>query len=626
MSPLFYIEKESCINCFACVRVCPVKAIEVKAGQNYAAIIPDRCIGCGSCLNICPVNAVKYRSSKEEVKSILRSGTKVAAICAPSISGEFVDITDYRRFVKMIRLLGFSYVCEVTFGVDLIAREYKKLIENFKGKYFITTACPVVVSLIEKYHPELVTNLAPIASPMIATAKTVHNIYGGDTKIVLIGPCIQNKEEIKYYEGDGKIDEVLTFVELRELFDEFNIKESTVEFSDFDEPIGYKGSLYPLGRGLLQAVDISENLLTGVVISSNGRENVLDAVEQFESAAELIQRHFNLFYCEGCIMGPGTSKGGKKFIRRTMVTNYANKRLMTFDREKWEKHINTHEKHDFSRSFAADDQRISPPPEEKIQEVLKVIDKEFIAKDSGCEACGYNSCRDFAVAVASGLAHTDMCLNFTLKNRQEYIKTLRSTNEKLAKTQEALRESEKKARVDQEIAREASETITTMLKKLPSAVVIVDKKLKVMQSNQSFIDLLGDDALEINEIIPGLVSADLKSLLPYNIFNLFSYVLQNNEDILNRDIHYKDNLLNISVFTIRKNNVVGAVIRDLYAPEVRKEEVLKRVTDVIDKNLAMVQKIGFLLGEGASETEQMLNSIIQAYKEGSSKADKEKEN
>ncbi|MHC1705315.1 MAG: [Fe-Fe] hydrogenase large subunit C-terminal domain-containing protein [Tenuifilaceae bacterium] len=622
MSQLFEIIQESCINCYACVRVCPVKAIEVKGGRNYAKILPERCIGCGSCLNICPVNAIKYYSSKEEVKELLKSEAKVAAICAPSISGEFVDITDYRKFVEMIKLLGFEYVCEVTFGVDLVAKEYKKLFDNFKGKYFLTTTCPVVVSLVEKYHPDLVNNLAPIISPMVATAKAVHKTYGDDVKVVLISPCIQNKEEIRMYEGDGKIDSVLSFVELRELFEEFNIKESTCEYSEFDEPIGYKGSLYPVSRGILQAVDISEELLTGVVISVNGRDNLLQAVQQFESSAEIIGRHLNLFYCEGCIMGPGTSKGGKKYIRRTMVVNYANKRLKTFDRAAWEKQMAIHEKHDFSRNFTVDDQRLTPPPEEKIQEVLKVIDKEFIEKDSGCEACGYPSCQDFAVAVASGLAHTDMCLNYTLRNRQEYIKTLRTTNDKLAKTQDALKESEKKARHEQEAAHEASETITTMLKKLPSAVIIIDKKMKVLQSNQSFIDLLGDDALEINEIIPGLVGADLKTLLPYNIHNLFTYVIQNNDDILNRDIHYKESLLNISVFTIKKNSIVGAVIRDLYAPEVRKEEVLKRVTDVIDKNLAMVQKIGFLLGEGASETEQMLNSIIQAYKEGDKKKEK----
>jgi len=126
MSQLFSISEEKCINCFACVRVCPVKAIEVKAEKNFAVIVPNRCIGCGSCLTVCPVNAVSYRSSKEEVKQILKSGSKVAAICAPSISGEFVDITDYRKFVQMIKALGFTYVCEVTFGIDLVAKEYKK--------------------------------------------------------------------------------------------------------------------------------------------------------------------------------------------------------------------------------------------------------------------------------------------------------------------------------------------------------------------------------------------------------------------------------------------------------------------------------------------------------------------
>nr|HPI69965.1 [Fe-Fe] hydrogenase large subunit C-terminal domain-containing protein [Tenuifilaceae bacterium] len=541
------------------------------------------------------------------------------AICAPSISGEFVDITDYRKFVQMIKALGFTYVCEVTFGIDLVAKEYKKLFDDFKGKYFISTVCPVIVSLIEKFHPELVNNLAPIVSPMIATAKVIHKEYGEDTKVVYIGPCIQNKDEAKLYNGDGTVDSVLTFMELRELFDEFDIKESKLEYSEFDDPIGFKGSLLPIANGLLQAEGIDEDLLTGKVITTEGRNNVLDAVRQFEGNAEVIKRHFNLFYCEGCLMGPGTSRGGKKFIRRTMVVNYANKRLKTFEREKWEGLIEKHSDHDFNCIFSLNDQRIPTPPEEKITEVLKVIEKGTMAKDSGCEACGYSSCRDFAIAVSLGFAHTDMCLNYTLKNRQEYIKTLRATNDRLAKMQEALKESEKIARTEQEAARDASETITTMMKKLPSALVIIDKKLKIVQSNQSFIDLLGDDAIEVNEIIPGLVGADLRTLLPYNIYNLFSYVLQSNEDIKNRDIHYKDNLLNLSVFTIKKNSIVGAVIRDMYAPEVRKEEVIKRITDVIDINLAMVQKIGFLLGEGASETEQMLNSIIQTYREGDKK-------
>lgn len=613
---LFSINDNTCIGCYACVRVCPVKAIEVKPNEDVARIISDRCIGCGSCLNICPVEAIDYRSSKEELKQILKSGEKVAAICAPSISGEFVDITDYRKFVQMIRSLGFTYVCEVSFGVDLVAQKYKELFENFNGKYYLTTTCPVIVQLVEKFHPNLLSNLAPIVSPMITTAKVIRKEYGDDVKVVYIGPCIANKDEALLYSDDGKIDSVLTFVELRELFQEFNINENMLEYSEFDEPIGYKGSLYPISNGLIQAVDISEDLLTGQVITTEGRNNVLESMKEFEGNMDSIRRHFNLFYCEGCIMGPGTSHGGRQFIRRSITIDYAKKRLKKFDKEKWNNAMAKHLSLDLSTTYQNNDQRIQEPSEEKIKEVLKVVGKEFIKRESGCGACGYDSCRDFAVAVSKGLAHTDMCLNFTLKNRQEYIKTLKTTNEKLAKTQDALRESEKTSRQEQQAAKEAMETVNAMLQKLPSAVVIADKKLKIVHSNQSFIDLLGDDALEISEIIPGLVGADLKTLLPYNIYNQFSYALQNGEDVMNRDLNYKDVLLNISVFTIKKGSIVGAILRDMYAPEVRKEEVIKRVTDVIDKNLAMVQNIGFLLGEGASETEQMLNSIIKAFKEG----------
>ena len=388
-----------------------MKAIEVKAEKNYASILPERCIGCGSCLTVCPVNAVEYQSSKEETKEILKKGGKIAAIVAPSISGEFVDITDYRKFVQMIKDMGFSYVCEVTFGVDVVAKEYKKLFDDFKGKYFLTSVCPVIVSYIEKFHPELVNNLAPIVSPMIATAKIIHKEYGNDTKVVYIGPCIQSKEEAKLFDGEGRIDSVLTFIELRELFDEFGIKESKVEYSEFDEPIGNKGSLLPIANGLLQAVDINEDLLTGEIITAEGRDNIIDAVDEFKKSAVSISRHFNLFYCDGCLMGPGMSFGGEKFIRRTMVVNYANKRLKTFNREAWEQKMFNHATHDLSCTFHPDDQRLPIPEDEKVQEVLKVIGKELIGKDSGCEACGYASCRDFAIAVASGLAHTDMCLN-----------------------------------------------------------------------------------------------------------------------------------------------------------------------------------------------------------------------
>jgi iron only hydrogenase large subunit-like protein/PAS domain-containing protein len=612
--PLFQIHQEDCIRCYACVRICPVKAIRVDAKTEFPSILPERCIGCGSCFRTCSPDAITYRGSIEETKSLLKSGGKIAAICDPTISGEFNDITDYRKFVEMIRHLGFTYVNEVSFGVDLVAEQYRKLLEDFHGKYYITANCPAVVSFIEKYYPELINNLSPVVSPMIATTRAIRKKYGNDVKVVFIGPCIATKDEALRYDGDSKIDSVLTFTELRQLFEEFNIRESQLEFSEFDPPFGYKGSLYPLSEGIIQAAGLSQDLLTGRIITTEGRNNMLDAVKEFNSRIDMIQRHFNIFYNDGCLMGPGTSAGGEKFLRRTLVTDYANKRLKDFDLKTWKDELKKFSTIDLSRQFIADDQRLPDPSEETVRDILHTIGKESqMENETGCESCGYSSCREFAIAIAQGLATTDMCHIYSTQNRQEYIKSLRAANEKLASIQAALKESEEKAKHEQETEKEASETMSATLQKLVSGVVIIDESLKIVQSNKAFIRILGEDASLVDEVIPGLIGADLKSLLPVNFYKLFSYVLNSDEEIVNKDIQYGETTLSVSIFPIRKNKYVGGILRDMYTPEVRKEQIMQRLTEAIDDNFEMVQKITYLLGEGAAKTEKILKAVIESH-------------
>ncbi len=611
MKPLVEIIEKKCKLCYACVRACPVNAIQVRTEQAFPRIMPNRCIGCGSCIQVCAPDAIVYRDSKEETKALLNAGVPVIALVDPSISGEFPDIVDYRKFVQMIRSLGFSRVCEVSFGVDLIAKEYSRLFSDFKGKYYIMANCPVVVGYIEKFQPELIPNLAPLVSPAIATSKAVRHKYGKDLKTVYIGPVIASKNKSEMGEDDGVIDSSLTFIELRELFNEFNIEEKQLEFSDFDPPFGFTGDLFPIANGILQAAGLDEGLLTGSFTTVEGEREMKASLRQFQDEGDIINSHFNIFYTE-YLMGPGTSKKGKKYIRRARVKTYAKKRHKKFDHVAWVKELEEYGHLDFSRKFTNDDQRLYPS-EERVQEILLDLRQDG-RDDMGCGACGYGSCREFAVAIAKGLATPEMCNHYTNRNRQDYIHSLKVSNDKLVTAEKALRESEQNARKEKEAAKEASEITAAMLQKLPSAIVILDEKLKILQANETFIQMLGDEAREINEIIPGLVGADLKTLLPYNFYNLFSYVLINNELIQNRDITFGDKLLNLSAFVIRKGKIVGGVVRDMGAPEVRKEEVIKRVTEAIDKNLAQVQQIAFLLGEGASETERMLHSIIEFYK------------
>jgi len=612
--PVLYIDDDKCRNSYSCVRVCPVNAIEVKPQKAHPFILPDRCIGCGLCYVSCSPKAIAFRDSREEVKQFLTSGRKTAALIEPSIASEFDDITDYRKFVGMIRQLGFDYVHEVSFGVDLIAAEYAKLFTKAEGKYMITANCPSIVKLVEKFHPDLTPNLAPLVSPMIATAMVVKELYGKGVATVQIGPCLDAKDEARLYDSGSLVDGVLTFVELRQLFEEYKIQERLVKMSDFDPPHGNWGALYPLPAGIIQAGGIKRDMVSSSVITASGKEEILEAINDFDKYIDTIQHHFNLFFCHGCLLGPAMEHHNERFRRRSLVRHYAEKRVGLLDKDKWKRDMEKWSKLDFSRTFRNDDQRIEEPPEEAVQEVLKIIGKDSSDEEINCGACGYLSCRDFAITVAKGLAIPEMCHTFNIRNKQEYIETLRQTNRKLAETKKALKESEELARREKEIAQSASDMMNNMLEKLPTGVVIVDNNLKILHSNHSFINIIGEDARAISEIIPGLAGADIKTLIPFNVYNMFTFVIKEDEPVVSKDVHFDDKMLNISIFPIKKNKMCGAIIRDLYSPEVQGEEVINRVSEVIDKNLEMVQKIGFLLGEGASETEQMLNSIIESYK------------
>ena len=239
---LVYTIKELCRTCYTCVRECPAKAIRIVGGQ--AEVIDERCIACGNCTKVCSQGAKVFLNTTDRVVKILDKEAVTVAIMAPSFPAEFQDIGDFRIIVGMIKSLGFNYVLEVSFGADLVADRYKKLVEENKD-YYISSDCPSIVNYIKHYHPNLVDKLAPIVSPMVATSRVVHAKYGKDIKVVFIGPCVAKKAE------SNEIDEAITFSELRELFDLYKIKPEETDPSDFDKPAGGRGAIFPVTRGLL---------------------------------------------------------------------------------------------------------------------------------------------------------------------------------------------------------------------------------------------------------------------------------------------------------------------------------------------------------------------------------------
>jgi two-component system NtrC family sensor kinase len=437
---LVYTIKDRCRVCYTCVRECPVKAIKIVNGQ--AEIMPERCIACGNCTQVCSQGAKAFNDSTDRVIEMLDSGVDVFALIAPSFIAEFNESGDYRKFVGMLRKLGFSKVFEVAFGADLVAAEYRKILNKKGVKGVISSDCPAIVSFIEKYQPELIDNLAQVVSPMIAMARYLKQKYKQKFCMVFIGPCIAKKAET------DELDEQITFTELRKLFAKREVDYRYDFRSEFDEPVGGKGAVFPISRGMLQTVRLPVDDLEGHAIVAEGRVNFQEAIREYKLGA-ISSEHLELLCCEGCIMGPGTSKNGKKFSRRAKVLNYLGHKMSVFDEVKWQKAMDEGAKLDLSQTFIPDDQRMSDPSEKEIRAVLKTMNK-FREKDNlNCGACGYDTCRNHAIAIIKGLAENEMCLPNSIEKLHKSINDLAVSNEKLFSVQQTLKQTEKLAHMGQ---------------------------------------------------------------------------------------------------------------------------------------------------------------------------------
>ena len=443
--PLVTTIREKCRTCYTCVRECPAKAIRIVDGQ--ADVISERCIGCGNCVRVCGQHAKQVYDSTGQVKQLLDSGERVAAIVAPSFPAEFVN-WNYRLLAGVLRRMGFDYVIEVAFGADLVADRYHRLMQEEEGKSYIATSCPAVVAYVERYFPKLTDALAPIVSPMLATSRALKRIYGSDVKVVFIGPCIAKKGEAAGQSVPGEIDAVLTFVEFRQLAWELDLSRHTVKESTFDPPFPGAGALFPISRGLLQAAELPEDLVTSNVIAAEGREGFVSAIKEFY-LGHCSPRLLEVLACEGCIMGAGMSNSDPLFRRRRRVSEYVQARLAQLDMDTWKRQMEEFAGLDLSRTFEPDDQRIPDPSDDELKTILQRLGKCSLQDELNCGACGYETCREHAIAIYKGLAESEMCLPYTIQALRETIGDLAVSNDKLARTQEVLMQTEKLASMGQ---------------------------------------------------------------------------------------------------------------------------------------------------------------------------------
>ena len=206
--PIIDFKAAMCKHCYKCVRGCEVKSIMIRDGHAY--IMPNRCILCGQCLLICPQSAKRVPSELDRVREFIRSGVPVVA----SLSSSYIGVLPYRQRGQVkaaLKKLGFTSVCDAAEGAALATREYVKLLEQGTMRNIITTACPSIVNLIEIHYPELIDYLAPVLIPSGIHIRMLRAEFGAEAKVVVIGPCVAEKEPTRPVRPDA----VLTFEDLK---------------------------------------------------------------------------------------------------------------------------------------------------------------------------------------------------------------------------------------------------------------------------------------------------------------------------------------------------------------------------------------------------------------------------
>ncbi len=559
--PVYTLNNE-CHDCYKCVRQCHVKAISIQ--QGHASVLPDKCIACGNCVQACPNNAKRVRNDIEKVKNLFLAKQEVIVSLAPSWSGIFEYSPS--KMITMLKKLGFKHVSETALGAQEVSIECAKIMKNCDNGLFISSACPVVVDYIRLYNTKFLPNIVPVASPALTHAKMLKEIYGKGVRIVFIGPCIAKKNESDA--NPDLIDVALTYEELKYWFQEEFISANDIEDTGgeiFVPESACEGSLYAMEGGMNETIKKGEMADDVQFLNISSIENLEKALKGLDCANITKKIFIEALACNGgCLAGPCNSSKKSELLRISDLLSKVKTRNKIPSEPKTvvKKHYEQKqlEKHNYDY--------------ETISEALKKIGKYTEEDELNCGGCGYNTCRELACALLSGEAEPSMCVSYMRKI--------------------------------------AMQKAAAMLRCMPSAIVMVDKDLKIVESNEAFMKMFCSDMYDIfSERPEGLNGACIDRIVDFA--DIFKETLKTAKDIHKEHYPVKNKLYDISAFSIEKNELAGAIITDVTQSEMGREKIAQKAHEVINKNIAIVQEIACLLGEHMVETELLLSTIAQDY-------------
>ena len=553
MNEYLRLKKSNCKNCYKCIRQCPVKSIKFQ--NNQAHIIEDECILCGQCFVVCPQNAKEIRNDTGAVRELIASGRPVYASVAPSFVANYPGAT-IAGMEKALRALGFAGASETAVGATTVKTVYDEMCERGDDDVIISSCCHTVNLLIRKYFPQAIGCLAPVLSPMQAHCKSLKALHP-DAAAVFIGPCISKKDEAAQY--PGVVVFALTSEELTAWMDGEGV---TVEAAP-DAEAGGKARLFPTTGGILRSMERRAADYTYITV--DGIDNCVRALREICEGG-LKKCFIEMSACVGsCVGGPAMDKHGSAVRGTAAVDRYAPDGDFAVDKPDADALAKPHSYIGVRRTM---------PGSKAIEEILHQMGKHKPEDELNCGSCGYNTCRDKAVAVLNGKAEISMCLPY-LKEKAENF-------------------SDK------------------IIKNTPNGIIVLNEALEVQQLNAAACEMLNLSGAQ--DILGGQV---VRVLDPQP----FLEVMETGRSIRGKRVYLAEykRYVEQTVIYDKAYHIIMAIMRDITEEEhsrERKESMSRstiEITDkVIEKQMRAVQEIASLLGETTAETKIALTKLKES--------------
>ena len=558
MSNCLTLKKTNCKNCYKCIRNCPVKAIRFSG--NQAHIIGNECILCGQCFVVCPQDAKQIVDETEKVKVLLQSGEPVIVSLAPSFIANY-DGIGIKTVRKALKQLGFYDVEETAIGATIVKNEYERMLREDERDVVISSCCHSINLLIQKHYPQALQYLADVVSPMQAHCMDIKKRMP-EAKTVFVGPCVAKKDEAEHYEGI--VDAVLTFEELTKWLEAEGI---TFEYEADNEECS-RARFFPTTGGVLKTM--AQDMPGYTYLALDGVDNCIAALKDIISG-NIHKCFIEMSACVGsCVGGPVMEKYHHTETIRDYITiaNYAGKK--DFD-------VTQPKVSELQKNFEYIEQRSQMPSDMEIQNILRQMGKFKPSQELNCGSCGYNTCREKAIAIIQGKAEISMCLPY-LKDKAESFSD-------------------------------------TIVNNSPNGLIVLNENLEVQQINtaarkmmniRSANDVLGDQVIRI--------------LDP----TVFLNVLTTGRDVRDERVYLAEykRFVEQSVVYDKDSHLLITIMRDVTDEqnEREKKENISRQTievadKVVDKQMRIVQEIASLLGETAAETKIALAKLKESIQD-----------